>query len=484
MARLSGALRSLFSPFMSRWGMRQRHTDGACLYSRNQTRISPEKQHELNQLCEALLKKKELVASGKLQLLGLAKIRKRLGRRWRGLSLVVYRTVEEVLHSHLGSDSDFFVRYKDENYLIFFARTNLEESQQKTALIAQDIQQRLFELGEEELRGLEVFQHVRVLSHESGIPFDFDDFLESFPSKDEASTPDMIRGDDLEDFAEISHPSLACIDVEAEDCRTEKQANLENVVLPDIRVDYTPVWDVRRNSINAFLCLAGLDMVTPADFQTHQKLYAKLDDKQQAAMDIALLRQTIAMLATIKREGKKVLLVCPVQHKTLYNYTYFELYRALLQEIDQSLRPFLVIYVMDLQKQLPVKDAYWFVVPLKAHCRWVFAEVPLRQDVNFSYLKKRSIDAVGFRLGDIISRKLSVDKMINLFHLRATAMKVPMTFVFDLVRADETSIAAFTKYDYVAGGIILPPMAAPSEAQEFHSEDILLQLMKTMPQKH
>lgn len=44
-------------------------------------KFTAEKQEKLDALCEALLRKKELLASGKIQLIGLAKVQKRLGKR-------------------------------------------------------------------------------------------------------------------------------------------------------------------------------------------------------------------------------------------------------------------------------------------------------------------------------------------------------------------------------------------------------------------
>jgi hypothetical protein len=459
---------------------REQKSPEASIYNHRHEKLSPEKIAELNLLCERLLKSKELIASGKLQLIGLAKIQKRLGKRWHGLSKVVYQTVEDVLSSHLESSTDFFVRYKDDNYLIFFTHLSLEESTKKSAVIARDIQQRLFELDDENLRQLEIHQHVKMLEKTNGTPFQFDDFLESFPSAEDNGAVDMVNAGQNGDYDDPAPPDVLCIEVEAEDCTAKQKSKLESIALPKVRYRYMPVWDVKRNSINTYMCLASLEGSKSDVLDGHVELYGKLSLEQQAAMDMAMLQQVMAELQDIQQEGKKILLICPVQHSTLYNYGLFDQYRALLQKITPEQRPFLVFYIMDIQQTLPVKDAYWFVLSMKSYCRHVFAEVPLRQDINFTYLLRRQIDASGFRLSDIVYKKLSTDKMMNLFHLRATAMKMPMTFVFGLSKMDNMAGTALTKYHYVSGDMIHKTVDKPEAALKFNSEDMLVQLMANL----
>lgn len=453
----------------------KRDSADARLHCQHEERFSAERQVQLNALCEALLKKKELLASGKIQLVGLSKVKKRLGKRWKGMSKLVYDTVEEVIGSHLIDKADFFVLYKESNYLIFFASANPEQSREKLELITRDIQQRLFELDDAALRELEIWQTVQ--SQDAHALPDFDDFLDTFSSHDQNPPYGMVMP--LEDEEDIAPPEIKCLDVEADDCVAQQAFSLEDVALPPIDIAYRPLWDVKRNALNTFLCMASPVASPKQCLQVHSALYEQLEPRQQAAMDLHLLRAAIAQAAKAVKEGRKILIACPLQHSSLHDYNFFNQFRDVMQKIPPAHRGHLLFYIMDVSGTLPLKDAYWFVNNLKHYCRFVFAEVPLRHDINFTYLRKRHVDAVGFRLDHIVSQKLSVDRMINLFHVRATAMKVRMTFVFGLSTVDSVTSAAISKYDYVCGDIIHNPVPEPQPVSEFRSEDLLVKLVKS-----
>lgn len=422
-----------------------------------------------------MLRKKELLASGKIQLIGLAKVQKRLGKRWKGLSKIVFGIVEDVIQHHLSNPSDFFVKYKDSNYLLFFASSNAAESKAIIASITRDIQQRLFELDDDALRDLEIRQTIN--SQHAAPPHDFDDFLDAFGSADTASPMEMVLPDAGEDDL-LEKPDVACVDVEAEDYISENSIALDEIPLPPVDISYRPIWDVKRNALNTFLCMASPEGSSEQCLQVHSRLYEQLSPQQQAALDFQLLRITIAQVAKVVESGKKMLVGCPLQHQSLHNYAFYIQFRELLQKIPQEHRGYFIFYIMDVDKTLPVKDAYWFVMNLKHYARFVFAEVPLRHDINFTYLRKRHVDAVGFRLDQIISRKLSTDRMMNLFQLRASAMKIPMTFVFGITVVDSVASTAVVKYDYVCGDIIRKPVPEPDKVEPFRNDDLLLKMVK------
>src|SRR5690349_10432325 len=75
--------------------------------------FSPEKQKEIEALCNRLFKQKSLVTSGRLQLIGLGKIKRRMGKGWTGLQPLVYQIVEDAISKYMVK-GDIFLRYKDD----------------------------------------------------------------------------------------------------------------------------------------------------------------------------------------------------------------------------------------------------------------------------------------------------------------------------------------------------------------------------------
>ena len=104
---------------------------------------TPAQQQELEYLCAQLFKKKSLVTTGKLQLIGLEKVRRQLGPRWEGQKAFVYKVAKDVINEHI-RDGDIYVRMKDDTYLIIFSDSTVEQGNATAAAIAEEIRVRLF----------------------------------------------------------------------------------------------------------------------------------------------------------------------------------------------------------------------------------------------------------------------------------------------------------------------------------------------------
>lgn len=182
----------------------------------------------------------------------------------------------------------------------------------------------------------------------------------------------------------------------------------------------------------------------------------------------------------MRKDGRDFLVACPVEYATLHEFSSYERYKKIVQAIPPELRRKLIFYVTDIAHMLPVDDAYWFATPLKEYCHRIFAEVPLRRDINFHYLHNRHVDAVGFRLEGIDTSDKRVIRMISQFSYRAKALQIPMTFIFELDRINHETAAIFTEYDYVAGDAIHKEVARPDLNHSFHSEELLFRLMRQL----
>lgn len=444
---------------------------GHRLYHKNRTPISPEKQAKLDKLCEQLLKKQELITSGKIQFLSLAKIKKRLGKRWIGLSKIVYETAEEVISGYLDGQKDFFLRYKDEVYFLFFLNSDTEEGRRKATAIADEIRRRLFELGEKELRDLEIRESIGIMDKSYLKDGDLYAFLDAFEQDNLPSPP----------FAEEREPlpDIPCIEISAKDYRpTGSPPEAASLPVDTLHFSYLPLWDVKRGALTTYLCLSHATERYDNIFEAQKILYNDASPEEQVALDIAVLRRVILDLKALQRNTNKFLIACPVQYATLHRFESYELYKQVLQEIPVEQRSFLILYVMDIGRKLPLDDAYWFIKPVKEFCRMCFAEVPLRNDLNFNYMRNLGVDAVGFRIGDMGVTKPETLQMISRFSYRAKALHIPMTFIFELSQISLATSSIFTEYDYVGGEAIHGKVARPDRMLRFRSEDLLIRLIK------
>lgn len=433
-----------------------------------------EKQKKLDALCQQLLCKKELIMSGKLQFIGLTKIRKRLGKEWAGLSRIVYNTVEEILANHLDK-SDVFLRYNDEAYILLFARASKEEANTKATLIAEDIRKRLFELDEKALRDLEIRQAISEIRRSSLKDGSFSDFLDSFAMNDAAQE----KNPEVEPENHLWREEIQSVEVDAAYYKPKSALAVTESILPtDLHYAYMPLWDVRRNALTTYLCF--LRSAGKNTFDSFKGIYDGQTAGTKLALDVKMLEFVRNELESMEKDGRQLLIACPVQHETLYRFESYETYKELLQDIPAEHRQYLIFLVTGTAEEISLKDPYWFAAPLRAYCRHVFAEVPLRRDINFNYLTNSGVDVVGIQLNRSTVPEQEIISILNGFGAKAKAFKIPQTFVLGVSSLSLTTSAVCAGFSYLGGTAIHGDVAKPDIIHRYKNEDLLSNLIQSV----
>ncbi|GEM_PF-1563042 len=438
--------------------------------------LAPEKQAELEKLCNQLFKRKDLITSGKLQFIGLAKIKKRMGKQWSGLSKIVYNTTEEVIDKHMGK-GDIFIRYQDDTYLIIFAHASLEEGQEKAALIAEEIRRRLFELDENELRNIEIREAICEIRTDFLLDQPFPDFLDALAIdmvdfEETEEPPQDAPTEDTEENFGLS--DLKGVDIGASDYKPKTIPLPKKGSLPqNLAFSYTPLWDVRRNALTTYLCLARETRDKRTVFEAHRALYAGQPSENRIAIDQKILDAVMVELSSMEKDGRKLLIACPVQYETLHHFESYELYKESLMRIPVTQRQFLVFYIMNMEGGMPPKNAYWFAAPLRQFCRHVFAEIPLRRDINFNYLRNTGVDVAGVRLDGTKRSEQETINLMTAFCSKAKILKMPMTFVLGVPTLSLTTSAVCATFDFLGGPAVHEEVARPDTIHRYRYEDLL-----------
>jgi GGDEF domain-containing protein len=442
------------------------------VYSHRGTVISAEKQRALDELCQQLFKRQELITSGKLQLIGLAAIKKRMGKRWAGLCQVVYDTTEDVIKAHIDK-TDVFMRYHDDTYVIIFAHGTLAEGVAKAEQIAEDIRKRLFALDEEDLRRLEIKKAVSVFRADQLAGGSLLDAMDSFFGD--------LEDSDEENFVQPHYrpPPSADGDTPALTAQvgTAHYKPVPSVIsavvaaMPDLDLEYMPQWDVRRKALTIYLALARNPQYGGDLFESHVSLYRDGQDMQRLAVDLKILEDIKTELTAMSKDGRKFLIVCPVQYETLHTYDSYEVYKNLCETIPVSQRSFLSFLVMAPEKKLPQKDHYWFVKPLHAFGRYIFAEVPVSRETNLNMFRAIDIDGVGVRIPKNMTEH-AIITYLNSFTSKARHCKIPCTFVLGVSRLSLVTSAVCAGFDYIAGSLIHDAIPIPEGAPRYGYEDL------------
>src|SRR5690606_33996858 len=145
-----------------------------------------------------------------------------------------------------------YIRYYDSSYIILFAQAGAQEARDKTALMAEEIRKRLFNMEEDELRNIEIARTVAAVRPAS---LKNSDFLDAF-------AVDWADTDAADDGAQgvpegVSLHRLESVDVDTRRHRSVRESveDVDVSALPDLSYAYLPLWDVRRNALTTYLCL-------------------------------------------------------------------------------------------------------------------------------------------------------------------------------------------------------------------------------------
>jgi hypothetical protein len=196
------------------------------------------------------------------------------------------------------------------------------------------------------------------------------------------------------------------------------------------------------------------------------------------ALDHQILDTVMAELANMEQDGRKLLIACPVQYETLHHFESYEIYKQSLERIPVQQRQYLVIYVLGMGIGVPPKNAYWFATPLRQFCRHVFAEIPLRRDINFNYLRNTGIDVAGARLDGTEKSEQETINLMTAFCTRAKVLKMPMTFLLGVPTLSVTTSAVCATFNFLGGPAIHEEVEKPDTIHRYRYEDLLSGLVK------
>lgn len=427
---------------------------GAGRVNKKPLTYSPEKQKEIEILCNRLFRQKSLITSGKLQLIGLGKVKKRMGRGWEGLQPLVYQIVEDVISKYMAK-GDIFLRYQDDRYVIIFGSASCEEGEMKAMLIAEEIKSNIFALNKEELKDFDIEKHVSEVETAPLIDKPFH-VTAGYLANQET---DIKRQEKKADFKPVV---IRSIEVGTDYAETIPSAIEQErwIAVKKLDCSYAPLWDVQKGALTTYLCRAP---------QSPAGKKALAGD----ARDMALLETVIAELQRMSQEEQKFFIICPVRHETLYRNSDFKKYTALCQHMTAEQKKTLILMITDPLENLPKKSAYWFVSPLKGYCSSVFVEVPIKQKTDFFYFYQSGFDAMGISLRKMDAGESAKIDTMNAFGAQARAAMMPGTFVLDVSTLSLATSAACAGFRYLGGAAIHEDVPVPDKMYRYKHEDLL-----------
>jgi hypothetical protein len=413
--------------------------------------LSQQKQQQLQMLCNKLFEKRELIASGKIQLLGLNEVRQRIGqKRWPAMRGIIFEICDDAIKTH--SDcGDLFFRHSDESYLLIFATSTLADSERKVALIAEEIRSRLFE--EEGIDDIEIVSQTSQLRKDNIDPGIL------FTGKVGNASPEK-------QISKVRRPLLKSVQVGALSTAPRKTSfvdlgiRLEDAPFQDVQ--YVPIWDQAKKRLIANLCLAkGDEGDNP--IEAHWSYYASASLADRVKVDLAILARAITWMQENPEKLTGFGIICPVHYETILGGQGAKRYHALCQLIEDHMKPSLLFMVLEVPPSTP-----WFILskmtaPLKAHARMLCAHLSQYEQADYTALRQAGFDNVGIILSPISGKRAS----IRSFVARAVRHPTMKTFVLGIDDPFAVSEAINAGIRFLGGQAIHAPIADPAQKPDF-----------------
>lgn len=447
-------------------------------------RISQARQAKLESLCHQLFQKEDLVLSGRLQLLGLSKIKKRMGKRWDGMQQIVHEVCEESIKKYL-SAGDVSICHRDDSYVLLFATKSLAEIELRTMLIAEDIKKQLFEYDEfEDLEILNQIARIQPSSKASKeMPFPenihhmFERSLGLMPQNLE-----FVGAGESEDMSRLLRRTE--VDAFAAPERTIAGLDLgvDQNVISSTKVCYMPVWDQYKKRLVAYMCLPvnpGYDGADPV--AGYMSLSQNLSFLKRGETDMAVLLKVIEKLGGAGDALVPYGMICPVHYETLSGIETRERYKKICQGISESMKQSILFMVMDVPPQTSWVSLSQIVSPLKTYGRFLCGQLPLGAGVDFESLRMSGFDNIGVIIGTPVRgdavRKVMTD--LRLFVTRAKKHLIYKTFVMGVNDPMTAAGLAQTGVRYMAGSAIYETLAEPMPSVDFWGNAVFRSWQKT-----
>ncbi|MCH8684778.1 hypothetical protein [Pedomonas mirosovicensis] len=406
------------------------------------------------------------LAVGRLQILGFKAVEERLGDRWPQMRDRIPQIIEGTFRRRL-SPRDVFRRHQELVYLVIFAELSVEEAQVKAHLLAEEIWQQLFGVGEAEGKLDVSLLTINLETNQVENVADLDTLLAQQFEKAALEAAALQKGA----AAGGPAPPPAGAAASPTPAPTPAPAPAPLLVIePDptpaalqptapepashTYLSYAPLWTPGLNAVTSYyarMCLIGGPMKR---VYGHDMLRRSSAPRDVYDFDLATLARVQAAALLLGRNRSPAVLVCQVHYTTLINSEARREYLALCAGLPRFAVRHLILEVGGFAEGFPAHTAFEIRHWLRTYCRAAWALLP-PSPAAVHNLKEAGYAAVGFdarRLG-MLSRLAGTGPQF----VEAARKHRMRPFVHGIVMPQAVITAANAGFDFLSGDAVQRP---------------------------
>lgn len=428
--------------------------------------VSSEDSEFLGQIRTLLSSAPELHAS-RVNVIGLARVKERLGAQWARVAERADRIARNVIERHL-APGDIYSKWGEETYVTVFVRLTENEARVKSFLIGNEIVRTL--LGDEGSELIEVRSAVtRIdgnvdLTRVEGLDIAF----EAGEIVDHTSRSAQMPVEAPPDPPKIVTPEPNFAPVHQTKPRT--QARHRANVLAGVDFLFHPMWDPVRSVIATYSCaprvrLSDLDGAT-GDAQ----LAVAGDPEAMAKLDHAVLACIKAELTTMERENRRFILVMPINFETLASASQRRRLAQELATLPEKMRQYLVVELVAVPAGVLKSRLTELTAPLKPNCRAVGLQLAM-DTIDMSQLRGSGVIGVGCNVENVM--KPEFIQMQQLGRFQKTAEKAGViTFLHGVSTRSLVAAAIGAGFHFIGGEAVADAAPHPKGVVKLELADL------------
>ncbi len=294
-----------------------------------------------------LVKGRQSLLAGSLEIIGLDDVRTALGERWTLFKDVVIRLTQAELRRSLGP-SDTFRKHGDASFLIHFGRLDKGAAEERARHVANQVRTSLIKTIPEFAQSISVRPFVAVID-----PDEID--------RSETGLADAL-------FARLARMRS---DVVADLQRRRRSLNQHTTVL------FAPVWSVKKELALLHHCRANTQRSSQIS-----ALWQELVDPEEAAsivaeIDYLVFAKSLETLHRLRRHSRAALLLIPVDLRTVLSGATRREYIRLLGALPSSYRKYIMLEVCRVGADVRTSEIYDVIKKLEPHIKGVVVQLPL-----------------------------------------------------------------------------------------------------------
>jgi len=428
---------------------------------------------------------------GRLNMIGLNKIRERFGSEWTRLAQRAERIACNVIEKHL-VPGDIYAKWGEDSFVVVFARLSEQNARIKCYLIANEISRSL--LGEESSELLEI--KTAISRVDRAIDFaslsGLDDLLEAAKPIPPLGPDEALMLVEREDGAEVGSdaegtqdafespfgapPELEAISSEYVMIPIERPRRAPKVmtgirgdVLAGMDFVFRPIWNPTLNVIATYYCMPRVRLSDVEGSSGDAELAVAGDAEATARLDAATVERVKQEFAEMEAAGRRLIITAPLHFETVSSMSQRRRVAATIAKIG-PMNACLVIEIVGVPVGIQKLRIIDIVSPMRAHCRGVSLQMPM-ETIDFSHVAGAGVAAVGAELTHASKGEFIQIQQLNRFQ-RAAEKAGLATFVHGARSLSMVAAALGAGFHFIDGDAVASSVPHADRALEFHLADL------------